>query len=116
YPPVTKTSSHFTSGLGNNRYDFWRVALIELRAHPAAGVGADNFAEDYVRLRRSSEEPLYPHSLELRVLAQTGVVGALLFAGFLIAAAVATIPTFGRGDLAAGAARAGVVAAAYWAI
>jgi tetratricopeptide (TPR) repeat protein len=69
--------------LGSNRYDFWRVALGQLADAPLHGVGADNFALDYVRERRSDEEPLYPHSLVVRVLSQTGVVGALLLAGFL---------------------------------
>ena len=116
YPAATSSSSHFTSGLGNNRYDFWRVALIEFRDHPVGGVGADNFAEDYVQRRRSREEPLFPHSLELRVLAQTGLVGALLFAGFVVAAVWAVAPVFRRTDLAAGVARAGLAATAYWAI
>jgi O-antigen ligase len=113
YPPPGQSSTHFSSGLGNNRYDFWRVALDEFRRHPLNGVGVDNFAEDYVAARRSDEEPLYPHSLELRVLAQTGVVGALLFAGFIVAAAVAARGTFARSGVADGVVRAGVAAAAY---
>ena len=111
------THSHFSSGLGNNRYDFWRVAVIELRDHPVRGIGADNFAEPYVRLRRSGEEPLYPHSLELRTLAETGLVGGLLFAGFVVFCAVSVRRGAGRrDDVYAGIARAGVVGAAYWAI
>ena len=94
-----------------------RVALLEFRRHPLAGVGVDNFAESYVRDRRSREEPLYPHSLELGVLEQTGIVGGLLFAGFVVAAGIAVLRGVGRGpDLAGGAARAGVVAALYVAI
>jgi O-antigen ligase len=113
YPTPTRSSTHFSSGLGNNRYDFWRVALNEFRRHPLNGVGADNFAEDYVAERRSHEEPLYPHSLELRVVAQTGVVGALLFAGFLGAVAAGARRTFrGRGAVD-GTLRAGVAAAVY---
>lgn len=112
--PTQTSNSHFSLGLGSNRYDFWRVALIELRHHPLEGVGVDNFAEDYVRLRRSGEEPLYPHSLELRVLGQTGLVGGLLFAGFLVAAGLAVVTRLGRrADLASGVARAGVAAALY---
>jgi O-antigen ligase len=113
YPSATGSSSHFSSGLGNNRYDFWRVALDEFRRHPLNGVGADNFAEDYVAQRHSNEEPLYPHSLELRVLAQTGVVGALLFGGFLVAAAVAALRMFRGRSVADGTVRAGVAAAVY---
>ncbi|MFY9579541.1 MAG: O-antigen ligase family protein [Gaiellaceae bacterium] len=116
YPVATSSSTHFSSGLGNNRYDFWRVALDEFRNHPLEGVGVDNFAEDYLAARRSPEEPLYPHSLELRVLSQTGAVGAVLFAGFLIAAGIAAAGPFHSGGVAAGAVRAGLAATAYWAI
>jgi len=116
YPAATSSSSHFSSGLGNNRYDFWRVALDEFRDHPVAGVGVDNFAEDYLAARRSSEEPLFPHSVALRVLAQTGIVGTLLFAAFLVSAAIAASAPFRSRDLQAGLARAGVAATCYWAI
>jgi hypothetical protein len=112
YPEET-TGSHFSLGLGSNRYDFWRVAVRQFRDHPLAGVGADNFADDYIRERRSSEEPLYPHSLVLRVPAQTGVVGSLLFLGFLVGAALAVTRRSGFVD---GVARAGVAAAVYYGV
>lgn len=115
--PTQTTGTHFSLGLGSNRYDFWRVALLEFRGHPFAGVGVDNFAEGYVLDRRSGEEPLYAHSLELGVLGQTGIVGAILFAGFVVAAGAAAVRGVGRrSDLAGGAAWAGVVAALYVAI
>src|SRR3954468_3525830 len=111
--PAESGGSHFSLGLGSNRYDFWRVAAHEFRRHPVHGVGADNFANDYVRERRSSEEPLYPHSLALRIPAQLGIVGCVLFLGFVVAAGLAV--TRGRGFVD-GVARAGVAAAVYYAI
>src|SRR6185436_10711390 len=80
--PASDTS-YFSAGVGGNRYDFWRVAWNEFKAHPVAGVGVDNFQLDYLRDRRSIEEPLYPHSVELRLLSETGVVGAALFLAFV---------------------------------
>jgi hypothetical protein len=77
-------SSYFSAGVGGNRYDFWRVAWSEFKAHPAGGVGVDNFQIDYLRDRRSFETPLYPHSLELRLLSETGLVGAALFLAFVV--------------------------------
>jgi O-Antigen ligase len=74
---------HLVSGFGSSRYDIWRVALIEFRDHPIAGIGSDNFLADYMKLRRTSQEPLYPHGLLFRVLSQTGVVGAVLLFGWL---------------------------------
>jgi len=79
-------TSYFASGLGSNRYDFWRVGVEEFADAPLLGIGADNFAVPYLRERESDEEPLYPHSVEIQVLSQTGIVGGLLFSGFLVAA------------------------------
>ena len=82
--PKTGTT-HFV-GLGSNRYDFWRVAWDQFLDHPVVGVGADNYAVEYLAHRRSFEQPRYPHSLELRLLLGTGIIGTLLFAAFLGAA------------------------------
>ena len=76
---ATSSGSHFV-GLGSNRYDFWRVGLGEFRRHPLLGIGSDNFAIPYVAERRSGEQPLHPHSLWVRVLSQTGLIGAALLA------------------------------------
>ena len=83
-------SSHFTSFYGTHRYDFWRVSVDEFRAHPLGGVGAGNFAVEYLQARRSNEEPANPHSIEFKVLLQTGIIGALLFLGFVASALMAT--------------------------
>ena len=71
-------TSHF-GGLGSNRYDFWRVGLIEFEHHPVQGIGTDNFLVPYLQLRRSGEEPAFPHSLAVRLLSQEGAVGTALF-------------------------------------
>jgi O-Antigen ligase len=82
---VTSEASHF-GGLGSNRYDFWRVGLGEFVDHPVRGIGVDNFQVPYLEQRRSTEEPLYPHSLAIDLLSQTGIIGTGLFALFLAAA------------------------------
>jgi hypothetical protein len=83
-------SSRFTA-LGSQRVDFWRVALNEWDAHPLAGVGQDNFAANYLQHRRTGEEPRWAHSLELRLLVHTGLVGALLFVLFVTAVGIAAL-------------------------
>jgi hypothetical protein len=102
--------------LGSNRWDFWRVAVDQFEDSPLTGVGAENFAQDYVRDRDSEEEPTHPHSLPLRTLGQTGVIGTALFAGFLIASliAVGKVRPRSADTLARGV--AGLVAAVlcYW--
>lgn len=113
------SGSRLTSGLGSERYDFYRVALDEFLAHPLAGIGADNFQQQYLQHGRSLETPHYPHSVELRTLAQTGVIGAILailgLVGALLASARALSARARRADpgatVAASAALAGF---AYW--
>src|SRR5208282_6780207 len=78
YAATNSSGSRLTSGLGSNRYDFYRVALDEFAAHPLLGIGADNFQQQYLAHGRSRETPHYPHSVELRTLTETGLVGALL--------------------------------------
>lgn len=112
-----ESSSYFGANLGSNRYDFWRVALGEFRDSPLAGAGAGNFADAYLRERESPEEPLYPHSLPIMVLSQTGVVGGLLFLGFLgCALAAAWVGRARRSPLGNAVAAVCVVAFAYWAL
>jgi hypothetical protein len=107
--------SRFTGGAESGRYDVWRVAAEEVADHPVLGVGADNFAVDYLRERRTDEELLYPHSVVLRAASQTGLVGAALFLGFLAAAFAAAMRARRTSDYFARAvASAAVVAAAYW--
>jgi O-antigen ligase len=70
--------SRLISGLGSSRSDFYRVAWHEFVEHPLLGIGTDNFAVPYLRLRHSGESPRYPHSVELRVLSQTGIIGVVI--------------------------------------
>ncbi len=107
--------NRLTSGLGSSRYDFYRVSLDEFLAHPVVGIGADNFAQPYLRHRRSDETPHYPHSVELRTLAQTGLLGTLLALVGLAAALVAGWRALRVPDRLAGAVAGGALAVfAYW--
>jgi O-antigen ligase len=109
------TDSRFGGSLGSNRTDFWRVALDGFADDPVLGLGIDQFATEYLRGRDSDEEPDNPHSLEVKVISQTGLVGTFLFGGFLLAACFGAVlsrrhPEPGVRVVAA----AGVVAFAYW--
>ena len=90
-------SSHFTD-VGSGRYDYWRVALHAFEHHPIGGLGQDNFGDYYLTMRRTGEEPSWTHSLELRLLAHTGIVGFLLFGGFLVFALKAAARARRNGD------------------
>jgi hypothetical protein len=115
--PTGPAGSRLVSGLGSNRYDFYRVALDEFAAHPVIGIGADNFQQQYLAHGRSDETPRYPHSVELRTLAQTGLIGALLAVGGLLAALFAAGQALRRADpLGRAVAAAALGGFAYWAV
>jgi tetratricopeptide (TPR) repeat protein len=111
------TGSRLVSGLGSNRYDFYRVALDQFRDHPLVGIGADNFQQQYLASGRSNETPHYPHSVELRTLAQTGLIGTLLAVGGIAAALLAAARALRRADpLGRAAAAAALGGFAYWVV
>jgi tetratricopeptide (TPR) repeat protein len=112
------SGNRLTSGLGSQRYDFYRVALDEFVAHPLVGIGADNFQQQYLEHGRSDETPHYPHSVELRTLVQTGLSGVLLALVGLGAALIAGRRAMrNRSDpLARAVAAAALGGFAYWAI
>ncbi len=118
YAANSTTGSRLTSGLGSSRYDFYRVALDEFAAHPLLGIGADNFAEPYLAHGRSTETPRYPHSVEMRTLVQTGLVGALLAVVGLGAALLAAWRALARhpDPLARAVAAAAMAGFAYWVV
>ena len=117
YTAEAAGSNRLLGGLGSNRYDFYRVALDEFAAHPVLGIGADNFAQQYLLHGRSDETPRYPHSVELRTLSQTGLVGALLAVVGLGAALLAGWRAMRRSDpLARTVAAAALAGFAYWAV
>jgi tetratricopeptide (TPR) repeat protein len=105
----------FSATLGSNRYDFWRVAWRDFRDHPLVGVGAENFQQSYLERGRSYERPRHTHSLPVRILSQTGIVGAMLLAGALAAALAAALGAIWRGSARGSmAASAATVAFVYW--
>jgi hypothetical protein len=115
HPLQVASSSHFTD-VGSGRYDFWRVALDAFAAHPIGGLGQDNFADYYVPRRRTNEEPAWTHSLELHLLAETGIVGFALFALFLVAAIAAAVGGRRRRGLEAVVAGAALLPLVVWLI
>jgi hypothetical protein len=109
-------TSHF-GDIGSGRYDFWRVSLDALVANPIGGLGQDNFADYYVVHRHTGEETSATHSLELRLLAHTGLVGFIVFAAFLAAALRLAIQGLRRSDaLARGVAGAALMPLIVWVV
>jgi hypothetical protein len=100
------------SGFGSNRADFWRVGLDAFVRNPIGGVGVDNFQATYIERRASDEEPRAPHSLVIRALAETGLVGLILlvvFAGGIAWALAGAARADGRGAVVSHAAAVALV-------
>ncbi len=104
---------HLASGVGTSRYDVFRIALHEFAAHPIGGDGSDNYLVPYLQQRHTGETSRYPESVVLRALSETGIVGAVLFFGFLVLAVRSAVRAVRR-EPAAGAALAALVGFAYW--
>ena len=77
------STGRLISGAGY-RYDFWRIAWDDFKAHPLNGVGGGNYDVSYFRKRATIESVRQPHSVELQVLAETGIVGGLALLAFAI--------------------------------
>ncbi len=76
--------SRYLAASGSGRYTLWQVAWEDFAAHPLLGVGTHNYEATYYQLR---ERPVgyarQPHTLSLEVLSERGLVGGILFFGFL---------------------------------
>jgi O-Antigen ligase len=100
---------------GGYRYDLWRIAVDEFKSEPLGGVGAGNYADQYYLLRHQLEDVTVPHSLELQMLAELGVGGALGLVLFLLPVLGAGVtrrrPTLANSDPALKIAALGMFAA-----
>jgi tetratricopeptide (TPR) repeat protein len=109
--------SRFLSASGSGRYTYWRVAWEDFASRPLLGVGTHNYEATYYQKReRAAGAVRQPHSLPLEVLAERGLVGGILFFGFLAACVGAGLrERFVRLD-SEGKAQVGalVAALAYW--
>ncbi len=82
------TGSTRLGSVGGQRADLWRVAWDQFKEHPLAGAGAGSYQFAYFRDRETDRNLSDAHSLPLRLLADTGLIGFALFALWLVAAAV----------------------------
>jgi O-antigen ligase len=88
------TQTRLLSGAGN-RYDYWRIAWHTFTGHPAGGAGAGGYTVSYYRQRHTTEAIENPHSIELELLSELGIVGFALLAALVAAVAVA-VSRWGR--------------------
>lgn len=103
FQAVESRSSDFSRILstGGQRYDLWRVAFEQFTDAPLVGAGEGSYELAYYADRDTDRNLSDPHSLPLSVMAELGVVGAILLAVFLVAMGVALVRGVRRqlGDL-----------------
>jgi len=76
--------SRYLSASGSGRYELWDVAWSDFISNPAVGIGTYNYEATYYQKRDEMVGySRWPHMLPLEVLAERGVVGGVLFFGFL---------------------------------
>jgi O-antigen ligase len=75
----------------NSRWTWWEETWAIFRDDPVGGAGAGTFAVARRPIRDNTTFALEPHNIALQFLAETGVVGFLLFAGAVAAAAFGVV-------------------------
>lgn len=87
----TGASGRLISADPLERYDYWRVSVDGFRAAPVGGMGAGGFEHRYALERRYPKPSRYPHSVVLKVLGDTGIVGTGLMVVFLVVVAAGLV-------------------------
>jgi O-Antigen ligase len=101
----------FGSASGNGRYDYWKVAIDATGGHLLGGSGPGTF-----QLLWTPRAPYYSsvqnaHSLYVETLAETGLVGLVLLAGFFLLVLGAAVMATARSRYEARVRAAGLTAA-----
>lgn len=69
----------------NFRWKYWVASSKLFEQHPVLGIGWNGFGDRYlaVRLPSASEEIKDPHDMFVRVFVELGLIGGVIFVGFL---------------------------------
>ena len=100
-------ANNLTNFSSSSRWNWWQEAWKSWKAHPVVGTGAGTFDLTHRKLRVDGTVATEPHNLPLQFLAETGIIGFVLFLGIAVVGAAALVETLRRLDgedrLAAGA-------------
>jgi hypothetical protein len=113
-PNLESQGSRFGLNVSSDRGEFWRVALHDFDRHPLDGEGAGGFRASYLLHGKTGVQPEDPHSIEMLMISELGVPGALLMLAFLGGGLVAVIRARRLGPEAATLAAGAFAIGAYW--
>lgn len=97
---------------GSYRYELWVVAWNAFERQPVLGLGADSYPQEWARLRPVAKDVRQPHNLYLRLLAELGLPGLMLFGGGVAPLLGGAFYRAARRSVHARALAAGIAAAA----
>ena len=75
----------------SSRWQWWKEAWQAFEDQPLRGTGAGTFELTHRLLRKNNIVVTEPHNVPLQFLSETGIVGLLLFLGFLAAAGMGVV-------------------------
>jgi hypothetical protein len=91
---------NFSSGTGRGRLIEWQTAAADIKGSPLLGLGVNAYSF-YHPSTGEDQRPAYIGNLWVRVLYESGIVGLLLFTGFVLAVLWPSRALFrSRGDMA----------------
>lgn len=106
---VTQTAGRLGSANTNNRWTWWQEAWNVFTDQPVEGAGAGAFVVSRTPLRTNALDVVEPHNIGVQQLAETGLVGFLLWAGLVAGGVLAvrravcrSLPDARRATLALG--------------
>ena len=113
-PDLAGQGSRFGVNVSSDRGEFWRVALDDFDRHPLDGEGAGGFRASYLLHGKEGVQPEDPHSIEMLMLSELGIPGAVLLLAFVGGGVVAILRTWRLGPEGAMLAAGALAVGAYW--
>jgi hypothetical protein len=88
--PKTNSNEYFRlfSLAGSHRYQYWQIAWKAFSGSPVHGIGSGTFQFFWNQHSTYAEKIVNAHSLWFETLAETGIIGWLLLAGFFVMTAI----------------------------
>jgi O-Antigen ligase len=113
-PATGSQYSRLLSIAGSHRYQYWQAAIAAFKTSPWKGIGPGTFEFYWAQHNTLNEFVRNAHSLYLETLAEAGIIGLALIAGFLalalVGGAARSFRKQGEPRLAVASAVAGVAA------
>jgi len=113
-PNLASQGTRFGLNVSSDRGEFWRVAIHDFDRNPFGGDGAGGFRASYLQHGKPGVQPEDPHSIEMLMLSELGIPGALLMLTFIGGGVVAILRTRRLGPEEATLAAGVLAIGAYW--